>query len=169
MGSEQDAACMAKPRREGHATALRAGRPFGIWRRCAWVLRFKELSKNPSIWAPSPLPARRDAEQMVRKQNSFACGRQEDLSKAACGWSSAPGATSAELLQEHLPCDVQASVCSSCLRLCPCDCTARASVANPALRAGCVPLIPAVPHSLVPPRACEIALQTWVPSSLGSG
>lgn len=65
------AACAAEPRREGRATALRAGRPFGIWCCCAWVLCFKELSKNPSIWAPSLLPAWRGAEQMVCKQNSF--------------------------------------------------------------------------------------------------
>ena len=41
---------------------LHAGRPFGIWRCCAWVPRFKELSKKPSIWAPSALQG---AEQMV--------------------------------------------------------------------------------------------------------
>lgn len=41
---------------------LHAGWPFGIWRCCAWVPRFKELSKKPSIWAPSALQG---AEQMV--------------------------------------------------------------------------------------------------------
>lgn len=146
MGSGQGPA-KEGGRREGRATALRAGRPFGIWSRCAWVLRFKAFSKSPSIWAPSLLRARWGAEQMVCKQNSFGSGGEGDLSKEAgaqpqhheqgSGCSISPG---------------QAGVWPWAGRLCgswgcwyPCKppggCTVRALIPNPALvswlRAAC--------------------------------
>lgn len=120
-------------------TALGAGRPFGIWSRCAWALHFKEFSKSPSIWAPSLLPARRGAEQMVCKQNSFGSGGEGDLARGAgaqpqhcergAGSGIAPGRAGVWLWAGRL--------CGSWGSWCPCKapggCTVRALIPNPAL------------------------------------
>lgn len=159
----------AEPRREGgrqegRVTALGAGRPFGIWSRCAWVLRFKEFSKSPSIWAPSLLPARRGAEQMVCKQNSFGSGGEGDLSKVAgarpqhrergSGSSISPGRAGVWLWAGRL--------CGSWGCWCPCKpphgCPVRALIPNPALQSWLGAARPLCLASLSSPTSAPHAL-----------
>lgn len=165
------AACAAEPRREGRATALRAGRPFGIWCCCAWVLCFKELSKNPSIWAPSLLPAWRGAEQMVCKQNSVRLRKRTETCpewRVAGAQPRAPRAHSS--CGSIFPRDVQAYVCGllrafelpqTASRL---HCEGFGRKYRPGLLAGhCSALLPRLP---VPVRA-QKRCSAWASASSG--
>lgn len=64
--------CLGSHAKEGGlaVAALKAGWPFGIWQHCAWVPRFKELSKNPSIWACLLLLEWQGADQMVHNKTT---------------------------------------------------------------------------------------------------
>lgn len=119
---------VAAPRKEGRGTARRAGRPFGIWQRCAWVPRFKELSKKPSIWAPLAAAVHGGAlsrwfatKQLQRRKGKEPCPK-------CCMWwpwlerclLPAPGATSKGLVQGHLPRGLQQAGWAAAQCLFPC-------------------------------------------------
>jgi len=136
--------------------------------------------KNYQRTRPSRPPRRgRAPSRWFAKQNSFGCEGEGDLSKAACGWSSALGVGKAEPLQERLPRDVQACVCQhagsaalACVRV-PAKrvVTTARGLRSRVLprRAGRALLVPAawLPH---PHRhGHEVASQRSVLSGLGSG